>query len=443
MSYVGRILNPPALQGVSAGVATFTSSGTWVCPAGVTYVNLQVQGAGGGGAGGGLVDHFGGGGGGAGALTTATSVAVVPGTSYTVTIGAAGAGATATLGAGNNGSSGGTSSIVISSTYSAVGGSGGDGSGSGNVNGGIIGGGAGGAGTFNGTTGTGAGSFAGGLGGTASGADGGGGGGGASNFGHGGNGGNGAVAGNNGVLGAGGGGGGGGGGGLGTIGGDGGSGYITITMYPSLPFTNLNFNPQSTTTNIATAGNSIALGLIQSTSNNTDHVIGQYVAAPATPYCVIANISMNQGDMAGFSNFATKVYGIGFYDGTKAVTSVSAWNSPNPATMLGGVFEWTNVNSISNVIDYTRKTSGFPTGTLNWIQIEDDGTNIKFFYGCDGTPTKAPTHWAQYYTQGRTSFLSNVNYICYMTDFAGNSIVGSTGFQDSYLTLKSWQIIKL
>ncbi len=88
-------------------VQTFLSSTTWTCPAGVTSIYLDGCG-GGGGAGGGATIAPGGGGGGAQAVK-GTNLTVVPATVYTVTIGAGGTGAT---GSANNGTAGGSTSLV-------------------------------------------------------------------------------------------------------------------------------------------------------------------------------------------------------------------------------------------------------------------------------------------------------------------------------------------
>ena len=73
-------------------IQTFTSSTTWICPAGVTEVEyLVVAGGGGGGGGTGGAGENGGAGGGAGGFRTGTGFSVTAGTSYTVTIGAGGA----------------------------------------------------------------------------------------------------------------------------------------------------------------------------------------------------------------------------------------------------------------------------------------------------------------------------------------------------------------
>jgi hypothetical protein len=104
----------------------FTSSGTWVAPAGVYSADFLVVGAGGGG--GGCDNSVNtraamGGGGGGGAVIKQT-LAVTPGNSYTITVGAKGTGGNATAG-----TNGGSSEIVLSATtlIKAFGGAGGQG----------------------------------------------------------------------------------------------------------------------------------------------------------------------------------------------------------------------------------------------------------------------------------------------------------------------------
>ena len=153
---------------------TYTSSGSWVCPAGVTKV--YVSGAGGGaGGGGGRLGTGGqsggsGGGGGGGAKCDRVSLTVATGTPYTITIGAGGAGGAG----GAAGAAGGTTSF--GALLSLAGGGGG---GAGNATSGGAGG-AGGAGNQDGGKGTvssggnggGTGGGAGGVGGTPDGVDG-------------------------------------------------------------------------------------------------------------------------------------------------------------------------------------------------------------------------------------------------------------------------------
>ena len=85
-----------ALQAIKAGVwpgiptntvvLSFTSSGSWTCPDGVSQVDYLVV-AGGGGSG------TQGGGGGGGGFRTGTGLPVIPGTTYAITVGSGGAGA--------------------------------------------------------------------------------------------------------------------------------------------------------------------------------------------------------------------------------------------------------------------------------------------------------------------------------------------------------------
>ena len=68
----------------------FTTSGTWVCPQGVTSIQVEAWGGGGGGGGAANVSGYRGAGGGGGAYQKNISLAVTPGQSYTVTIGSGG-----------------------------------------------------------------------------------------------------------------------------------------------------------------------------------------------------------------------------------------------------------------------------------------------------------------------------------------------------------------
>lgn len=103
-------------------IQTYTSSGTWICPAGVTSITVESWGGGGAGGGakiGGTPEE--GAGGGGGGYTKVTSVAVIPGTHYNVTVGAGGLGDAA----GGKGGNGGNSYFNIN-TAIAYGGVGGD-----------------------------------------------------------------------------------------------------------------------------------------------------------------------------------------------------------------------------------------------------------------------------------------------------------------------------
>ncbi|TDE45909.1 choice-of-anchor D domain-containing protein [Flavobacterium rhamnosiphilum] len=104
--------------GISQTTQTFSTSGTFTVPAGVT--SIQVEAWGGGGAGGGATKNSSGAGGGAGGgYVKNTAFTVVPGTVYTINVGTGGVGGNSTGGAG------GASWFQSSSTIKAVGGNGG------------------------------------------------------------------------------------------------------------------------------------------------------------------------------------------------------------------------------------------------------------------------------------------------------------------------------
>ena len=104
---------------------TYNQSGiyTWKAPAGVTSVQVQAWGGGGGGAGNSTFND-GAGAGGGGAYST-SNITVVPGTTYTLQVGAGGTGGALALNSTANGSSGGDSWFINSSTVLAKGGGGG------------------------------------------------------------------------------------------------------------------------------------------------------------------------------------------------------------------------------------------------------------------------------------------------------------------------------
>lgn len=105
------------IQASTNGEATYTAPGTysWVCPAGVTAVNVVCVGGGGGSA---VALGAGGGGG----LAWCNNIPVTPGASYTVVVGAGGAGGTSST---SPGVTGGTSSFINTNTIAAYGGDGG------------------------------------------------------------------------------------------------------------------------------------------------------------------------------------------------------------------------------------------------------------------------------------------------------------------------------
>lgn len=198
---VSVIYNGSVFQISSTGTAigggyqevTFTTSGTWICPRGVTQVLVDIVGGGGGASNGtnGSGTAGGGGGGGGGGLFN-QPVSVIPFNSYSVTIGAAGTQGTS----GGNGGSTNFASVTVPGGHGAaalvtvgvgaIGGAAGDSTAGAGGNGGNTS-----SAGANGTVGTAGGTPA--LGGAASGVNAGGGGGGASGLAlNGGNGGNGS-----------------------------------------------------------------------------------------------------------------------------------------------------------------------------------------------------------------------------------------------------------
>jgi len=118
-------------------VTPYTSSTTWLCPAGVFSVQVECWGAGGGGGGSAAASSTGnrsGGGGGAGSYVKRT-IAVVPGTTYTVTVGAGGVKGGTSTASGYYGFPGGKSEFSHASitALTASGGTGGTGAGSSNI----------------------------------------------------------------------------------------------------------------------------------------------------------------------------------------------------------------------------------------------------------------------------------------------------------------------
>ena len=103
--------------GYSQTTSTYTTSGTWICPAGVTSIQIEAYGGGGGGGYGGSSNKNGGGGGGGGAYQLNSSVSVSPGTTYTITIGTGGAAGTSATQNGGDGTA--TNAIFGGTTVTA------------------------------------------------------------------------------------------------------------------------------------------------------------------------------------------------------------------------------------------------------------------------------------------------------------------------------------
>ena len=103
--------------GLAQSSQTFTATGTWTCPVGVTSIQVEAWGAGG--SGGGNNSNSDGGGGGGGGAYSSSTITVIPGVTYTVTVG------TGAVGTSVNGTDGGDSWFNTTGTLLAKGGNGG------------------------------------------------------------------------------------------------------------------------------------------------------------------------------------------------------------------------------------------------------------------------------------------------------------------------------
>lgn len=113
-----------ALSSLNAQSPTvFTASGTWICPQGVTSVQVEAWGGGGGGGGAANFTGYRGAGGGGGAYQKTVSLAVTPGQSYTVTIGNSGIAGSTTVNGGAGGNT--TFRLGVTALLTANGGNGG------------------------------------------------------------------------------------------------------------------------------------------------------------------------------------------------------------------------------------------------------------------------------------------------------------------------------
>lgn len=83
-TYSPKVLGGGMIHGSYTVVVTFTTSGTWTCPAGVTSVSVLVIGGGGGGVS--TTSTSGGGGGGGGAYSFTPALTVIPATVYSVAV---------------------------------------------------------------------------------------------------------------------------------------------------------------------------------------------------------------------------------------------------------------------------------------------------------------------------------------------------------------------
>lgn len=212
--------------------------------------------------------------------------------------------------------------------------------------------------------------------------------------------------------------------------------YTGSTFFQPTATTFTNLNIAGVTGAAATkVGDAITLYVPPKSGHN---IVGQYVAAPATPYCTIANFVLSQGDWVSSSYTQEQmIYGIGFYDGTKLIMMAATFTGA--VTMSLTINEYATVTSTPTTVFGSNISAGQPSSMVRSFQIQDDGTNIHFSMALDGNQgLHQPYQWVQLYIQARTSFLSAVTNV-----FFGVDSNGSNSGTYSYATLNSWQTVAL
>jgi hypothetical protein len=167
--------------------------------------------------------------------------------------------------------------------------------------------------------------------------------------------------------------------------------------------------------------------LIGSSSAGTNFVSAAYRAAPgSTPYSFVARFAF---DSTGFirtinggSNPAQTTVGgffIGFRDSGGKYVTMNLLLVPATSPFL-----FFNINEMNSAT--SLNTNPNPPGSLSsaglaqfygpgamWMKIQNDGTNLNFFFSIDGQ------NWYKVYTQTITSFMANANNVCWGS--VGNS----------------------
>ena len=145
------------------------------------------------------------------------------------------------------------------------------------------------------------------------------------------------------------------------------------------------------------------------------------MTAPATPYTITALCSL-----AGVASFVFG--GIGFTDGTKIHGIALGVSGPYSLT----VQKWTSATAFSaNDFGGNGNNLGAP---LMWLQIRDDGTNVKFRYGAFGS-TGDNADLLECFTVAKTSgFLGGSGYtkICIFLD-------NNSSGKNALLGVQSWR----
>ena len=133
----------------------------------------------------------------------------------------------------------------------------------------------------------------------------------------------------------------------------------------------------------------------------------RYRTAPSTPYTITAAFLFDISGMPPGSSGTKLNSGIGlcFRD---AAGKLIDWRMATDASGPGFITsKWTTATSFSAA--YTTYQSGAATSSLlpsfcrqlQWMRIEDDNTNLKFYWSIDGF------HWKQFDSRTRTDFFAS------------------------------------
>jgi hypothetical protein len=123
----------------------------------------------------------------------------------------------------------------------------------------------------------------------------------------------------------------------------------------------------------------------------TNSISAIYQAAPATPWTVVAKISLIARIAANFPEV-----GLFLMDSVSSKVIFFEMAGNNPGEVLN-IAHFTNPTTFGAVVF----TESFPLKNYLYLKIQDDGTNLKYSVSPDGQA------YVQMFSEGRTSFLTN------------------------------------
>lgn len=140
----------------------------------------------------------------------------------------------------------------------------------------------------------------------------------------------------------------------------------------------------------------VGIALSAASNGNANNIRLRTKTAPATPYTVTGLVAMTPAD---FSKFASLQFG--WTDGTKIQAIELSQRETSPSPLL-------YINSYSTVSAFNASHLAGTISTITfreWVQIEDDGTNIFFRWSADGV------NFQTFYTVAKASgYLGSSGY---------------------------------